>query len=184
MSTWAQSIGTRVTGIRTHRGLSLSRLAREAGVSKATLSGLEAGTGNPTLETIERLALALAIPVTDLLVSTERATRVVRAPRDAAPAERSVQLLARVAGIRDWEVWNLTMPPGASFQGVPHAPGTVELIRVAAGSLRAGPDDEPHDLHPGDLIEFAGDCLHRYVAGPAGADVVVSLGSSGDQARP
>lgn len=182
MSTWAELIGTRVTGIRTHRGMSLSGLAREAGVSKATLSGLEAGTGNPTLDTVERLALALAIPVADLLISDERGTRVVRSNRESQPADRhSVQLLARVSGIQNWEVWNLSLPPGTHFSGVPHSPGTVELIRVAAGSLHAGPNNDSHELHPGDLIEFAGDCLHEYTAGPNGAEAIVSLGSTGDR---
>ena len=42
----------RLRALREERGISLSTLARLAGVGKATLSGLENGTRNPTLETL------------------------------------------------------------------------------------------------------------------------------------
>jgi transcriptional regulator with XRE-family HTH domain len=43
------SVGRRLRALREARGTSLSALARAAGVGKATLSGLENGTRNPTL---------------------------------------------------------------------------------------------------------------------------------------
>ena len=47
---------------RTRAGLSLAELARRAGVAKSTLSQLEAGTGNPSLETLWALGVALNVP--------------------------------------------------------------------------------------------------------------------------
>lgn len=183
MSSWSQSVGTRITAIRTQRGISLSALAKKAGMSKATLSGVEAGTGNPTLDTVERLALALAIPVADILVTEAPRTRVVRGRKEPATAP-DTKLLARVSGSRDWEFWTLRLPAGDSFTGVPHAPGTVEIIRVTTGVLTAGPDGEAAVLEAGDLVEFAGDCAHSYLAGPDGAEAVVALGSTAETPRP
>ena len=51
--------------IRTEReraGLSLSELARNAGIAKSTLSQLESGAGNPSLETLWALSVALEVP--------------------------------------------------------------------------------------------------------------------------
>lgn len=42
--------------------MSAAELARRAGLSKATLSGLEAGRANPTIETLDALARVLAVP--------------------------------------------------------------------------------------------------------------------------
>src|SRR5918995_6173421 len=54
----AEDVGQRVRELRERRGLSLSELARRAAVGKATLSGLEAGTRNPPLETLQAGAAA------------------------------------------------------------------------------------------------------------------------------
>ena len=53
--------------LRGEQGRSLSELARASGIAKATLSALEAGRGNPTIETLSSLATALGVPFGDLL---------------------------------------------------------------------------------------------------------------------
>ncbi|PVJ86390.1 transcriptional regulator, partial [Salmonella enterica subsp. enterica serovar Senftenberg] len=47
---------------RQRTGLSLAEIARRAGIAKSTLSQLEAGNGNPSLETLWSLCVALDIP--------------------------------------------------------------------------------------------------------------------------
>src|SRR4051812_49700960 len=65
---------------RSARGLSLSGLPRRSKIGKATLSQLEAGTGNPTIETVFSLSRALEVPISDLLDHQERSgLTVVRA---------------------------------------------------------------------------------------------------------
>ncbi len=179
MSNWQSGVSARIAAIRQQRGLSLSALAKRAGVSKATLSGIEANRGNPTLDTIERLAVALAIPVADLLSHDERATTVDRAPGNL-PDAITQDLMIRLPAARAWEFWRLMMPAAAAFDGVHHVPGTAELLLVIAGQLTAGPADEQTVLNPGDLLEFSGDCAHHFTAGPDGAHVLVALGSTAD----
>jgi transcriptional regulator with XRE-family HTH domain len=53
--------------LRVQQDISLNRLAERSGVSSATLSGLEAGRGNPTLATLLALAPALGVSPGDLL---------------------------------------------------------------------------------------------------------------------
>ena len=52
---------------RTRAGLSLAEVARRAGIAKSTLSQLEAGNGNPSLETLWALCVALDIPFARLM---------------------------------------------------------------------------------------------------------------------
>jgi len=47
---------------RQRAGLSLAEVARRAGIAKSTLSQLEAGNGNPGIETLWSLCVALNIP--------------------------------------------------------------------------------------------------------------------------
>jgi transcriptional regulator with XRE-family HTH domain len=202
MSDWQEQVSARVAAIRRHRGMSLSALAARAGVSKATLSGIESGRGNPTLDTIERLAVALAIPVGDLLSREGPGTTVRRSPQTALDELSRIEgdsivedLLVRIPGGRSFEFWRLRMAPGEHFAGVHHTPGTVEIIVVITGTMTAGPDLGAEaaggqeadagqaDLGPGDLIEFDGDQPHTYTAGPTGCQALVALGSTSGAAH-
>src|SRR5258705_5702919 len=71
-------------------GLSLTELARRAGLAKSTLSQLETGTGNPSVETLWALAVALDVPFSRLVEPPSPSVRVLRAgegPR--IPAEQA-----------------------------------------------------------------------------------------------
>lgn len=52
---------------RARTGLSLAEVARRAGIAKSTLSQLESGNGNPSLETLWSLCVALDIPFASCL---------------------------------------------------------------------------------------------------------------------
>lgn len=53
--------------IRESKSLTQDTLAQMSGVSQQTISKIEKGHGNPTIETLGRLARALGVPVSDLL---------------------------------------------------------------------------------------------------------------------
>lgn len=52
---------------RTDRGMSLGELARRSGLSKQTVSKVEQGAGNPTVETLSLLGRALGVPARRML---------------------------------------------------------------------------------------------------------------------
>jgi len=74
---------------RDRAGLSLSELAKRAGIAKSTLSQLESGAGNPSVETLWALGVALGVPFSRLVDPPGRAVQVIRA--GDAPAIRSEQ---------------------------------------------------------------------------------------------
>ncbi len=61
------TLGRHIQLLRTERGLSLSQLAADAGIAKSNLSRIEQGEGNPTLDTIWRLAMQLDVPFGNLV---------------------------------------------------------------------------------------------------------------------
>ena len=56
---------TRLKELRTGRGLSIRKLAEEAGVSTETVYSLEHGRRQPTLRTLGKIARALGVEVKD-----------------------------------------------------------------------------------------------------------------------
>jgi len=157
--------------LRTEReraGLSLTELARRAGLAKSTLSQLESATGNPSVETLWALAVALDVPFSRLVEPPAPPVRVVRAgegPRiPSEQADFTGTLLAAGSPHARRDVYVITIEPGVDRQADAHIPGTVEHLVVAAGRIRTGPAGQMVELGPGDYAAFAGDTPHVYQA--------------------
>lgn len=56
---------------REARGWTKSRLAQKANISTTFAGELEAGTKQPTIRTLEKIAFALEVPITKLLEDDE-----------------------------------------------------------------------------------------------------------------
>ena len=61
------SIGEQIKDVRTAKGISQNQLAKRAGISQAGLSAIENTTKSPNIDTLNRIANALGIPITALL---------------------------------------------------------------------------------------------------------------------
>lgn len=161
-------IATAVRRERERAGLTLTELARRAGLAKSTLSQLEAGTGNPSVETLWALGVALGIPFSQLVTSQVPQVQVVRAgegPRVRSEhAEFAGTLLAAGSHHARRDLYVIELGPGPARQAEPHTPGSVEHLVVAAGRLRTGPVAQPVELGPGDYASFPGDVPHLYQA--------------------
>ncbi|GAA2376287.1 hypothetical protein Cme02nite_09900 [Catellatospora methionotrophica] len=157
LETGAEHVGVRLRQLREQAGISLSELARRAGVGKATLSGLENGTRNPTLDTLWSVTAALGVPITALLAGAQAGT-----VRGTAVEATLLQVFddAEVT----YELYRMVVPPGATQSSPAHHTGVTEHITVFDGVLRAGPADAPLTAHPGDHISWPSDVPHLYEA--------------------
>jgi transcriptional regulator with XRE-family HTH domain len=153
---------------RERTGLSLTEVARRAGIAKSTLSQLESGTGNPSVETLWALGVALGVPFSQLVDPPAPQVRVIRAgegariPSDQASYAGTLLSSGNPHARRD--VYRIEIEPGAIRRAEAHIPGSVEHLIVAAGRMRAGPVDAMIDLDPGDYVTFRGDIPHTYEA--------------------
>ena len=155
--------------LRTARRLSLAALATRADVAKATLANLEQGRGNPTIETLWSLALALGVAFSDLLEDRrETTTAVVRAQqgarvRGSTPGGKlDLRLLDRIERGGLIEVFDMFLPAGTEHLGSPHGTGVVERVFVHRGMITVGPAAGPITLGPGDYARYSGDGPHVY----------------------
>lgn len=158
-------------------GLSVSELARRAGISKATVSQLESGAGNPSVETLWALGVALGVPFAVLVDQQTSAPTLIRAGDlsgvpSAASVYNATLLSASPPGARR-DLYVITAEPGDPRVSDPHHPGTTEHVILIAGRARIGPVDEPVLLEPGDYLSYPGDAPHVFEAVVPGTSAVL-----------
>ena len=153
---------------RRRTGLTLTEVARRAGIAKSTLSQLESGGGNPSLETLWAICVALDAPFSRLLDPPRPYIQVIRADEgptiSAAHANyRATLLTACPPGARR-DVYRIDAEPGDARASDPHMPGVIEHVVLSAGRALVGVAGEPVELRPGDYMCYPGDLPHVFEA--------------------
>jgi len=181
MSNDDRPLATNLRRLRARAGLTVVELARRSGVGRATLTQLEAGGGNPTLETLYALANELEVPLADLITASGDAPpHVVRSgdgPRVAGTAVEAWLLEQARDGGRSVEIYAFTLHGREVQRSAAHPAGTREHLHLHTGKVRVGPEDTPVELGPGDYADFAADVPHVYQrlgTGPVAATLVIT----------
>lgn len=157
----AARVGLRLRELRQAQGVSLSELARRSKIGKGTLSELESGRRNPTLETLYALTTALKVPLSTALDNLAIPTKISGHAVDAVLTER-FEAAAAVT-----ETYRVRIRAGTTQESAAHAPGTTEHIIVLAGTARVGAVSAPARIGPGMHASWDADVPHLYEA-PSG----------------
>ena len=165
----AQALARSLKRRRLERALSLSELARRSGVSKATLSALERGIGNPSVDTVWALAQALSIPFGDLFEDAEEDVIEVRRLDDAQVVTEEEGFRGRRLLTRHrrgaLELYVLDIERGTRREAAAHSPGVIEHVIVIDGTAEVGPERRARrSSQAGDCMTFAADLPHIYRA--------------------
>jgi len=175
-------IGVLAAALRRERerlGLSVSELAKQARVAKSTLSQLEAGVGNPGLETLWALATALGVQVTRLIAPPRSPMQVIRAqegvPLVSEHGHYAATLLALCPAGAQRDLYRIAAEPGAARQSDPHPPGTVEHVLLCHGRARLGPAGRTVELAAGDYASYGADEAHVFEALEPGTTAVMLI---------
>lgn len=168
---FATAVGRRLRALREARGLSLSALARQAGIGKATLSGLETGVRNPTLETLYAVTGQLGVPLAAVLgppaADGQRAEAGPVVVHGAAVEATLLEVFDDPTAT--YELYRLRIRPGATQTSPAHPAGVTEHVTVFWGVLHAGPAGAALRAEAGEHLSWASDVPHSYAAGPEGA---------------
>lgn len=62
-----KALGLKIKGLRESAGLTMEKLASQSGVAKNAILAIEKGRGNPTIGTLEAVASALELTLSQLL---------------------------------------------------------------------------------------------------------------------
>ncbi len=160
-------VGNNLRRLRTKRGLSLERLSRASGVSRAMLGQVELGKSTPTINVLWKIARALGIPFSAITTDPSdvrptvmrRATARTLASHDGAFVSRALFPLDQP---RNVEFYELGLAASSVEKADPHPPGTKENLVVVEGALTMVVAGASHDLGVGDAILFDADVPHEY----------------------
>jgi transcriptional regulator with XRE-family HTH domain len=168
----AVAVGARLRALREASGISLGELAADAGIGKGTLSELETGRRNPTIETLFAVTTALGVALSAVLPPGE--TQAPGAVAVSGEAIEAVLVDRFVDAAATTELYRVIVAAGRRQDSAPHAPGVTEHWIVYAGVLELGPIGELVRLGAGESTTFTGDVPHRYRA-EGTADVAAAL---------
>ncbi|WP_437981030.1 helix-turn-helix domain-containing protein [Sorangium sp. So ce117] len=172
-------VGANLRRLRTKRGLSLERLAKASGVSRAMLSQIELGQSTPTINVLWKIARALGVPFSALISDQSLGgTSLILAARAKVLTSHDGSFTSRALFPfdvpRTVEFYEITLAPLATEHADPHPPGTVENLVVTAGTLEMVVGAERHVLATGDAIMFDADVPHQY-RNPTDQQVILYL---------
>ncbi|MEW2625132.1 helix-turn-helix transcriptional regulator [Streptomyces sp. NPDC048106] len=157
----AATVGLRLRKLREAQGISLSELARRSKIGKGTLSELESGRRNPTLETLYALTTALKVPLSTALHDLASPAKISGHAVEAVLIERFE------AETSVTETYRVRIRAGATQESAAHSSGTTEHIIILTGMARVGGLTDPVLIGPGMHGSWAADVPHLYQA-PAG----------------
>ena len=174
-----QPIARNLRRWRLTREMTLSALAEEAGVAKSTVSLIERGQGNPSIDTVWALAAALGVPFAalfhdeappdDMTVVRSDEKSVIATDQAGLDGDGLVarHLLTRTGGALI-EIYTLTLDKGAVRRAAAHVSGMFEHLTIATGTVEISTDSFTEIVSEGDLISFRADRPHSYrvIEGP------------------
>ncbi|AMO23345.1 XRE family transcriptional regulator [Ramlibacter solisilvae] len=176
----AAHLARNLVNLRRTRGLTQDMLARDAGVPRSTIANLESGEGNPSLAVLVKVALALAVPIDELLASPRAMVRHWGADEvELRTKGRDVTLRPLVPEpVPDSLMDLMDLAPGAIMGGTPHLPGTREFFTCLAGKVRITVAGDAFELAAGEVLAFPGNLPHSYqnadgVAPARGVSIVI-----------
>ena len=175
----APAVGVNLRRLRSKRGLSLERLAQRAGVSRAMLGQIELGHSVPTINLLWKIARALDVTFSALIMRhSEDAPRVLSAAAAKVLTNQEGTFTSRALfpfdESRRSEFYELHLKARGEELARPHAPGTVENLVVAVGTVEITIQRTVHRLQAGDAIMFTADVPHAY-RNPSPVDATMYL---------
>ena len=161
-------VGRNLRRLRTSRGHSLERLAKQSGVSRAMLGQIETGKSVPTIALLWKVANALRVPFANLLqAEISRGPAVLRRSDAKLLSSSQGQFTSRALfpfdDNRQVEFYELRIAPLHRETAESHAAGTRENLFVAQGVVEITVGlGKPLTLTEGDAILFDADVPHVY----------------------
>ena len=158
-------VGERLRAIRLLRRRTLREVADAAGVSESFISQVERGRTNASVASLQRIATALGIEVSDLF-STNGVPRPRVLRREAREpivwGHLGRKALLTPKPFHSLEVIAAEFDAGGSTGDEPYTHGdSEELLLVIAGRVHVQLGTDVHELRAGDSVNYRSSTPHR-----------------------
>ena len=170
-------VGPRLKRLRERRGVTLTALAAQTGISKSTLSRLENGERKPSLELLLPLAEAHQVPLDELVGAPEVGDPRIRLKPRRRNGRVVFPLTQQSSGVH---VWKVIIPPESGEPELRTHEG-YEWLYVLSGHMRLILGEHDITMPPGEVAEFDTRLPHWF--GPADDRPVEILSVHGSQGK-
>jgi transcriptional regulator with XRE-family HTH domain len=160
----SMNLGKRIQDLRRQRGLTTGELAARVQVTSGFISQLEHAKTDPSLQTLQRVAVALHVPLSYLLRDDEAKPQIIRKSEHHVVHVGNGALRASILSplpSRNLELVLLELPPGGVSWTKGQSHGGHECHWVMKGKVRAYYGNEAYLLDEGDSIFWDGTAPHR-----------------------
>ncbi|MGQ3353545.1 MAG: helix-turn-helix domain-containing protein [Phreatobacter sp.] len=154
-------LGERIRNLRVERDLTLATLSARSQISVGMLSHIERGKTSPSLKLLDRLRVALGVPLASFFeAQTDRSIEegtITRAGQRSTLAFSKTGLtkeLLSPPGHSEMEMLMLTIEPGGGSGPDPWRRNGQKGGYVLQGRFELKIDDQIHILQPGDAFQF------------------------------
>src|SRR3712207_461870 len=169
-------VGPRLRRLRERRGVTLTALAAQTGISKSTLSRLESGQRRASLELLLPLSKAYHLPLDELVGAPRVGDPRIRLRPRTRNGRLVYPLTQQSSGMA---VWKVVIPPEQDRRLRAHAGH--EWLYVLAGEMRLILGEHDITMRPGEVAEFDTRLPHWF--GPTGDEPVEILSVHGSHGQ-
>jgi transcriptional regulator with XRE-family HTH domain len=173
------SLGKKIEDLRRKRGLTSRALATGVQVTSSLISQIEHDKTSPSLDTLRRIAKALQVPLTYLLLEDDLEPQVVRKRERHVIHLEDSQLRATFLSPlppQHLELVLLDLPPGKVAWTRPRSHEGQECRLVVKGTILAHYGEKTYLLEEGDSILWNGTVPHRIEnVGNTDAQLLIAL---------
>jgi transcriptional regulator with XRE-family HTH domain len=146
-----------IRALRRRLGLTAEELAKRANVTRATVAKIEAGAGNPTIETIESLSNVFQLTSSELI----RLAETAQCERATTKAFNTDSLTGFHVWFPGFEVYVIRADSNTHKESDPRRhENTAEICLVLSGKVRVNVAGQSHELGPGMALRFK--ALHEH----------------------
>ena len=140
-----------IRNLRMKWGITAEELANRAGLTRATVAKIEAGDGNPTIETIEGLSRVFQLTSSELV----RLAEVTQCETAQTKRFKRGNLSGAHIKFPNFEIFHIQAGAGVRKESDPKFhENTAEVCLVLSGRVSAVVAGNPHELGPGEAIRF------------------------------
>lgn len=151
-------VGLRLRAFRERHGWSLRELSGRCGLSINAISRIERGENSPTIASLNKLAVALGVPITDFFVEKSQEGAVVIRHSHREKTENGCFAAEHLTDIDAYEATLepllLTIEPHCNHGDQPIGHPGEEFVHCLAGEIEYHVREEIYHLKPGDSLLF------------------------------
>jgi XRE family transcriptional regulator, regulator of sulfur utilization len=174
----SKNLAQNVTLLRKKRNLTQAGLAEVAGLPRSTITYIESGQGNPSLQNLARISAALQVSIEELLSVPRGGYKLVK-NEEIAISQRgqgTVQIYKLLPDpIPGMHIDRMEFETGGRLRGVPHINGTKEYLTCLQGEVTVRTGGQSFLVQEGDVLAFPGDQSHSYENTGKGRAICISV---------